>query len=447
MFDLIVRNGQVVTTDGVMTSHIGVRDGRIAALLEPAANPESAQTIDASGMLVLPGLVDAHVHFREPGLTHKEDFDSGSRSAALGGVTTVMVMPTDNPVTTTGDQFAEKKELAVGRCFVDFALQAALAPDTRYVRELADHGAISFEIFLGLLGEPIKIARNDVLVDAMVAAKEAGRVVGATPFDDELAAAAARSVSGKFSNDREQFGASQPPAVEAAGVARAVLAHRIAGGRLHIRQMSTALGLAAFALAGEHATCEVTPHNLWLDRETLIRLGPVAKVVPPLRDAADVEAMRDALAARKLDIVATDHAPHASSEKAAGETELAKAPGGFPGVQTMLPVLLKLASDGVIAYTDIARVAAAEPARIFGLSDRKGAIRPGLDADLILVDPQTPMEVRNADQASKAGRTPFNGLRSPATLVLTILRGEIVMDRGKIVAKPRGKFVSPSSIV
>ena len=208
--------------------------------------------------------------------------------------------------------------------------------------------------------------------------------------------------------------------------------------------MSTALGLAAFGLAEEGVTCEVTPHNLSLDSEALLRLGPVAKVVPPLRDASDAQAMREALAARKIDIVATDHAPHAVSEKAAGEMDLAKAPGGFPGVQTMLPVLLKLADDRVISHSDIARIAAAEPARIFGLSNRKGAIRPGLDADLVLVDPRIPMEVRDADQASKAGRTPFNGLKSSASPVLTMLRGDVVMDRGKVVGKPRGNFVSPS---
>ena len=220
-------------------------------LIEPSAAPEAARTVDASGLLVLPGLVDAHVHFRDPGLTHKEDFDSGSRAAALGGVTTVMVMPTDMPMTATAEQFVEKKERAQGRSFVDFALQAALGADTSSVRELAAEGAVSFEVFLGLLGDPWRLGGNAALVDAMAAARDVDRPVGATPFDDALAAAAGRRIPADLGADRARFAASLPPEVEAAGVARAVLAHRIVGGRLHIRQMSTALGLAALALAGK----------------------------------------------------------------------------------------------------------------------------------------------------------------------------------------------------
>jgi dihydroorotase len=443
MYDLIVRNGLVVSGDGLWRLHVGIRDGRIAALLEPSATPEAGTTIDATGLIVLPGLVDAHVHFRDPGLTHKEDFASGSRAAALGGVTTVMVQPTDNPVTTTAEQFMAKKESAQGRCAVDFALQVAVGPDTSHVQDLARAGAASFEVFLGLLPDPIRIARNEALIAAMTAVREVDGLVGATPFDDELAAAAAREVSA-LSNDRERFSASLPPSIEAAGVARAVLCHQITGGRLHIRQVSTALGLAALAMAGQGVTSEVTPHNLWLTHETLLRIGPLAKVVPPLRDDDDVAAMRDALRAGMIDIVATDHAPHTSEEKSAGEQDLGKAPGGFPGVQTLLPLLLKLVGDGVIGYSDLVRVACETPAEIFRISDRKGSLRPGADADLVLIDPEAPTQIRDADQASKAGRTPFDGWTSPATPVLTMLRGEVIAERGRVVGAPRGRFLAPS---
>lgn len=422
MFDLLVERGSVVEGEGLRPRTLAVKDGKIAALLEPGAG-EALEKIDASGCIVLPGLVDAHVHFREPGLTHKEDFDSGSRAAALGGVTTVMVMPTDKPMTQTPQQLLEKKALAQGRCRVDFALQALLGPDLSQVQALAWEGVVSFEIFLGLLGEGQKIVDSDRLVAALKAVRAVGGVAGVTPFDEGLALKAP----------------SLPPEVEAAGVARALCAHRIAGGRIHLRQISSALGLQALGLAGEGVTSEVTPHNLLLTGDTLTRLGAVAKVVPPLRSEADALAMRQALAAGRISIVATDHAPHAPQEKDAG---LDQAPGGFPGVQTMLPLLLKLVADGALSYAGLVRVACEQPARIFGLFPRKGALRPGSDADLVLVDPARPMRISNADQASKAGRTPFDGWTVPATPRMTLLRGEALCRDGNIVSAPRGRFLS-----
>ncbi len=443
MYDLAILNGVLVSSSGMGQCHVAIRDGRVAALIDPNETPEARETIDANGLMVLPGLVDAHVHFRDPGLTHKEDFASGSRAAALGGVTTVMVQPTDSPITTTVEQFVAKKQSALGRCAVDFALQAALGPDTSHVTGLAREGAISFEVFLGLLPDPIRVVSNHELVAVMTAVRKIDGLVGATPFDDALAAAAAGGAAG-LSDCWTRFTASMPPAIEAAGIARAVLSHRLTGGRLHIRQVSTALGLAALAMADLGVTAEVTPHNLALTEETLLRLGPVAKVVPPLREQSDVDAMRSALHIGQIDIVATDHAPHTREEKAAGEIDLTKAPGGFPGVQTMLPVLLKLVGDGVIDYPDLVRVACEAPADIFRIADRKGSLRPGADADLVLVDPDAPMNIRNQDQASKAGQTPFDGMAVPATIVMTILRGEVIAERGQIVGEPRGRFLAPS---
>ena len=421
MFDLLVEGGSVVQGNELHPRTLAVKDGKIAALLQPGAG-KASEKIDASGCIVLPGLVDAHVHFREPGLTDKEDFDSGSRAAALGGVTTVMVMPTDKPMTQTPQQLLEKKLLAQGRCRVDFALQALLGPDRSHVEALAREGIVSFEIFLGLIDQ--KIEDNATLVAALEAVRYAGGIAGITPYDEGLAARCP----------------SLPPEVEAAGVARALCAHRIAGGRVHLRQISSALGLQAFCLAGEGVTSEVTPHNLLLTGDTLTRLGAVAKVVPPLRSEADTLAMRQALAAGRISIVATDHAPHTPQEKDAG---LDQAPGGFPGVQTLLPLLLKLVAEAVLSYSDLSRVACEAPARIFGLYPRKGTLRPGADADFVVVDPARPMQIRNTDQASKAGRTPFDGWIAPATPVMTFLRGELIAREGAIVGAPRGRFLAP----
>ena len=283
---------------------------------------------------------------------------------------------------------------------------------------------MSFEIFLGLLGEGQKIVDRDTLVGALETVREAGAIAGVTPYDDALAAKAPWL----------------PPEIEAAGVAQALSAHRIAGGRIHLRQISSALGVSALSHAGQGVTSEVTPHNLWLTDETLGRLGALAKVVPPLRPQADVDAVRQALAQQRISIVATDHAPHAPREKDAG---LDQAPGGFPGVQTLLPLLLKLVAENIISYPQLVRVACEEPARIFGLYPRKGTLAVGADADFVIVDPSRPMVIRDADQASKAGRTPFDGWSVPATPTMTFLRGELIAAGGQIRGAPGGRFVSP----
>ena len=408
MLDLLVRGGRVVEPGGLQPRTIAVQAGRVAALLPPGQSPPSRNVLDVDGCIVLPGLVDAHVHFREPGLTHKEDFASGSLAAALGGVTTVMVMPTDSPMTQTAEQFAEKRQLAEGRCHVDFALQALVGPDLSHIERLARAGAVSFELFLGLLGEGRTIRGDEELVSALKAVRAVNRVAGVSQFE----------------------------AAEADGIARIVKAQRASGARVHVRQVSDAHSLPLL----EGVSSEVTPHNLLLTEDTFRRLGAVAKVIPPLRTEQDILAMQQALASGRISIVATDHAPHTPEEKA---QSLEKAPGGFPGVQTMLPLLLGLVSRGMLDYPRLVDAACTQPARLFGLFPQKGALQQGADADLVVIDPARPLQIRDADQASKAGRTPFHGWAAPATPVMTLLRGEVIARNGALARPSYGRFLAP----
>ncbi len=444
MIDLLVRDGIIAGPGGLRRGSLLVAGGRVAGIVEGGTLPEAGQVIDAGGLLVLPGLVDSHVHFRDPGLTAKEDFVSGSRAAAAGGVTTVMIMPTDLPLTMTAEQFAEKRALGEGRSMVDFALQAAVGPDVGQVQALAGQGAVSFELFLSDLPQGVVIADAGELATALRAVAETGRVAGVTPGDDPLTAWTSAEAIARYGTARGGFIVSRPPEVEALGVATACLAARLAGAELHLRQISTALGLAAAgALGGPRVTTEATPHNLCLTDATLAALGPVAKVVPPLRAAAEVAALREALRDGRISMVATDHAPHRPAEKAAGEDDIWKAPGGFPGVQTLLAVMLRLVADGVIDHAGLVRLCCEAPARRFGLYPRKGALLPGSDADFVLVDPARQMTIRNADQQSRAGLTPFAGTEIPATPVLSALRGAVIMRDGAPVGVPAGRFLAP----
>jgi dihydroorotase len=445
MFDLVIRTGSLVTPAGVARRSVGITNGRIAAVLDSGEAPPARETIDADGKMVLPGLVDSHVHFREPGLVHKEGFASGSRSAAAGGVTTVMVMPTDNPMTTTPELFLEKKALAAGACWVDFALQAGLGPDTRHVRALIDLGAVSFEIFLADLAPPMLVDRSSELLACLAALREVNGVAGITPGDDSIVQQLAAMAQSKDPTDRSGFTRSRPPIAEAMSIARVCLAASETSARAHVRQVSCVRSVAVLrGMAPAHLSSEVTPHNLTLDETELIRQGPVAKVSPPLRSQDDIAALRSALRDGTIDIVATDHAPHLPEEKHAGDTDIWKAPGGFPGLQTFLPLMLRLVGEGVLDYPGLVRACCEGPSRLFGIYPKKGTLEVGSDADVVIIDPNKPLTIRNQDQQSKARLTPFDGWIAPATPELVLLRGTVVMRGGRPEGAPRGRFVAPS---
>jgi dihydroorotase len=442
MLDLLVGRGLVIDEGGVREESLAIEGGRVVATIAHGEEPPAREVVDATGKMVLPGLIDSHVHFREPGLTHKEDFSTGTLAAAAGGVTTVMVMPTDNPFTLTPADFSAKRALAEGRTYVDFALQAGLGPAREHVVELADLGAISFEIFMSDLPAELLTGSAADMILSLEAVRDVGGVAGITPGDDSVYRQAKHAAHLEHGGNPRAFLQSRPPEAEALGVAQACIAAECTAARVHLRQISCALSVSVLqALRCKTVTAEVTPHNLLLDEDDFLRLGPVAKVAPPLRTPHDRDAVRRALAVGALDVIATDHAPHHPDEKAAGLYDIWKAPGGFPGVQTFLPLMLHLIEQGVLDYPGLVRSCCANPARLFGLYPRKGALKIGSDADLVIVDPQRPMTIRNEDQLSKMQQTPFEGLRIAARPVMAFLRGRLIMRDGRPAGLAVGRFV------
>jgi dihydroorotase len=438
--DLAIRNARAVHADAEVGCDIGISGGRIAQISAPGTLGARA-VVDAEGLHVLPGLVDAHAHLREPGIVHKEGFQSGTLAAAAGGVTTVMVMPTDNPVTLTPAQFEDKRRLAQGQCHVDFALQAALGTDPSHVPELARLGAISFEIFLADVPETFLVRDAESLLAAMAAVARVGAIAGITPGDHDVVLRRTTEIRARSKGAREDFPPTRPPISEALGIARACVAARETGASIHIRQVSCEAGVQVIRAMREgiRLTAEVTPHNLTLDESELIRQGPVAKVAPPLRPRSDVTAVLDALRGQTIDIVATDHAPHLPAEKAKGAADIWQAPGGLIGLQTFLPVMLGLVERGQLTLSDVVRTCATAPASIFGLG-HKGRIAVGADADLLLVDMKRSTTIRNEDQLSKAASTPFAGQSVKGALAHTFLRGIEIARDGKPCAPPMGNF-------
>lgn len=443
---LIVSGGTVVTSSACLAADVLVEDGCIVAV-SGHGRLTGDVVVDATDLLVLPGLVDAHVHVRDPGLTHKEDFASGTAAAVAGGVTTVMVMPYDDPLTDSGVHLKEKAAVAEGRVFADFALQAAVGSgNLDAVAELIAAGAVSLEVGLADMPERLAVASSAALRELLRRAADAGTVVGVYCEDDSL-------VQGRIAelraNGRRDPAAFVEAKHEVGEVAAATLVAALAaetGARVHVRQVSTAGALRAVDWRRERGadlTVEVTPHHLTLTESDQITGGPDLKVSPPLRSRDDVEALRSALASGRIDMVATDHAPHAPEEKKAGADDIWAAPGGFPGLETFLGVMLQVTGGDA---TTIARTCAEAPARRFGLGDRKGRIAPGFDGDLVLVDPAAAWSPEPGVLRTKARSTPFAGHRLPGRAVCTIVRGHVVVRDGVLVDEPIGRWLAGSGV-
>ena len=414
---------------------VRTESGSVTAVADTVDSDPADRIVDVDGRLLLPGAIDAHVHFREPGDAHKETWTTGSRSAAAGGVTTVVDQPNTAPPTVTGAAFDRKAELATASR-VDYGINGGVTgawePDSLFGRPLLALGEVFLADSTGGMG--IDTGRFAAAVER---AADADAVVtvhaeDATRFDE---AARDRDAGGTGRDaDADCWSQYRSADAEAAAVEEAVETGTDAGATIHIAHTSTPEGVDAAVAGG--ATCEATPHHLFLSREDATELGTYGRMNPPLRSEARREALWTRLVDGTIDVVATDHAPHTTAEK---ETGLWDAPSGVPGVETMLPLLLERARRDEITYERVRDVTAANVARVFGLP-RKGRIAAGYDADLVVVDPERSREIRGADLFSKCGWTPFEGMRGVFPS-LTMVRGTVVYENGEFVGDAVGENV------
>ena len=403
-----------------MSTEVWVKDGRIEAL---GGAHRAEERIDARGMLVLPGAIDVHVHFRDPGPNYKEDWASGSASAAAGGVTTVVDQPNTAPRTMDARSFEEKLEIARHRSCVDFALNGGPGE----IDQLRRAGAQA-------IGEIFSYEHSDRdLAAILVLVGEAGMLACLHAEDGAIIKEKTAELSDR--HDPEVYSLARPAKAEAAAIEKACGISE----RLHICHLSSAQGLAAVEAgrrAGRTVSAEVAPHHLLLNEKDYPKQGSFLKMNPPLRRKADNDALWQALRSGKIDILASDHAPHLPEEK---REDIWEAPPGVPGVETMLPLMLMAVKKNLISLERLVDALSVRPARIFGLA-RKGTIEPGMDADLVIVDSKAVTEI-NADRLhSRAEWTPYQGKQAIFPQI-TILRGRVVWD-GDLQAIPGyGRFL------
>jgi dihydroorotase len=397
--------------------------GRIDAVGEDLSAAASAETIDAAGKRLLPGMIDAHVHFREPGFSHKETWETGSKSAAAGGVTTAIDQPNTDPPTVTGGAVREKAGLATDS-LVDFGINGGVTPDWDPDSLLAAPITALGEVFLA-----DSTGEMGIDADRFRAAVERATGAGVTvtvhaeDADHFEEAALTEADDGRGRNaDADAWSAYRSPEAELAAVERACDVADAVGTRIHVAHTSTPEGIDAASGAG--MTCEVTPHHLLLSRDDLDDLGTFGRMNPPLRSETRRKGVYERVRDGTVEMIATDHAPHTEAEKAA---PIPEAPSGVPGVETALPLLLNEAREGRLGYERVRDLTARNPAAVFDLP-RKGQVTPGYDADLVLFDPEATREIRGRDLHSKCGWTPFEG-RAGVFPEMTMVRGETVYRR------------------
>ncbi|WEL16828.1 Dihydroorotase [Halorhabdus sp. SVX81] len=390
-------------------------DGEQIAAVGEGLSGEDDTEIDATGKRLLPGMIDTHVHFRQPGAGHKETWATGSRSAAAGGVTTVVDQPNTDPPTVDGDAFDQKAGLAADS-IVDFGLNGGVSPrwdpDSLLDRPLFALGEVFLADSTGDMGIDERRFR-----EALAAAAEADVTVTVHAEDESRFNLGARDRS-----DADAWSAYRPARAEIDAVERVCALASEYDVDVHIAHASTPEAIDAAGEAG--VSTEVTPHHLFLSRSNLNDLGTHGRMNPPLRREKRRERVYDRVRNGQVDIIATDHAPHTSGEKDAGIWD---APSGVPGVETALPLLLEEARRGHLSYERVRDLTAANPAALFDLP-RKGRIAEGYDADLVLVDPEATREIRADDLHTTCDWTPFEGW-SAVFPERTIVRGAIVYER------------------
>ncbi|MBH8580685.1 dihydroorotase [Bisbaumannia pacifica] len=431
--DLLVLGGQVVTPAGIERLDVACLGGHIVALGELRRSWSAESTLEAAGLHVLPGVIDTQVHFREPGLTHKETLEAGTRGAVLGGVTGVFEMPNTSPLTLTPEDLAAKFDRADGRAWCDHAFYiGGSAVNAERLAELERlPGCAGVKVFMGSSFGDL-LADDDTVLRRIL---RHGRRRLAVHAEDE-ARLRERRVLVEASGDVCDHPRWRDPRSALMATRRIVAMAAESWRRLHVLHVSTADEMAYLAHHKRRVSVEVTPHHLTLCApECYRRLGSLAQMNPPVRDDGHRQALWRAIRDGVVDVIGSDHAPHTREEKARPYPD---SPSGMTGVQTLVPIMLEHVHQGRLSLPRLADLTSAGPARLFGI-EGKGRIALGYDADLTLVDLSARRTISDAWIASVSGWTPYHGQSVTGWPITTVIRGRTVMRDEALVGRPQGQ--------
>lgn len=433
MYDMILKNGTCVTPSGIMQMDVGIQDGVIVDMGDLNA-AQAKDVIDMTGLHVLPGVIDSQVHFREPGLEHKEDLSTGTAGAALGGVTAVFEMPNTKPSTVTAQDMADKCRRAKDRVWTDIAFFIGAADENVENLPMLERqqGVSGVKIFMGSSTGSL-LVRDDATL-ARVLASGTRRCAVHCEDEDRL--------EERFELVRDGAPVSMHPEWRDAETALRATTRllKLAKGvkrRVHVLHVTTAEEMDLLPQYRDIATVEVTPQHLTLNDEAYDRIGTRAQMNPPIRAQRHVDALWKAVNQGVVDCIGSDHAPHTLEEKA---KPYPNSPAGMTGVQTLVPIMLNHVNEGRLSLERFVDLTSAGPARVFNVA-RKGRIAKGYDADFTIVDMKAERTITDKWIASRSGWTPYDGKKVTGWPMMTIIRGNVVMHDGELIGDPIGEAV------
>lgn len=432
-YDLIVRGGEVANHAGRGRADVGVIDGRIA-FVGDLSQASAGEVVDATGLTVLPGVIDTQVHFREPGLEWKEDLETGSRAAALGGVTAVFEMPNTEPSTTDPEALADKLARARDRMWTDHAFyMGGTHENAKYLGELERlPGCCGVKVFMGASTGTLLVADDDGVREVLRHVKR--RATFHSEDEYRLVERRPLARTGDWTSHPEV----RDPESAIMSTRRLVRLARETGARIHVLHVTTAEEVEFLADHKDVATMELTPQHLTLDGdEAYERLKGLAQMNPPIRNNYHIAGLWRGIEQGVADVLGSDHAPHTLEEKA---RPYPASPSGMPGVQTLVPVMLTHVANGRLSLDRFIDLTSHGANRVFGIAG-KGRMAEGYDADLTIVDLKAKHVLKHEDMATRSGWTPFDGMECTGKAMATIVRGRVVMRDGELVGRAHGRPV------
>jgi dihydroorotase len=438
-YDLILKNGTIVTPKESFKADIAVRNGKIVRTGSLESSCTADDIYNVAGMHILPGIIDAHVHFRDPGLTEKEDFETGSIAAAFGGITTIADMPNTLPVTSNLSRFNEKICIAKEKSYVDFAFFALLPNESAEIEALKRAGALGLKVFLGTSTGDIAPPSQPVLFEQMKVCAKAGIRIGFHAETSALNSYFTSLCAEKTGSSGQLLSEARPVFSEVLAIQTAICYAQYSGAKIHIHHVTSLDGVKLIAEAkqkGINITAETCPHYLLLNAEKYTH-----KVYPPIRGEEHRKALWKAIDDGIIDIIASDHAPHTRSEK---ELPLWEAPAGLCGTETLVPLLLNEVNKGNLSLNDFVRLASETPAKIWGIYPQKGNLLSGADADFTVVDMNKKEKIDINELHSKSKTSPYDRMEIQGKPITTIVRGKFIIRDSRLTeSKGFGNLVSP----
>ncbi|MDP6560028.1 MAG: allantoinase AllB [Candidatus Binatia bacterium] len=452
--DLVIKNGTVVTPESEFEGGVAISAGKFVAIGTSDTLPQGKEEIDAKGKHILPGLIDGHVHFREPGLTHKEDFGTGSTAAVCGGITMVVDMPNTIPPVTHPEQVVEKQKLAEEKSLVDFSvLGVVVQTNADQVLPMAKVGAVGYKIFFGETIGNLPFPDDGQCTEAFKNIAESKLPLCIHAENRQIMYHNLNKLKAEGKNEPVYWEASRPAICEAESVHHAIFFAETFGTKLHVLHMSSkqATQMVRDAKArGMRVTAETGPHYLLRDSKDLAEVGSLLKMNPPVRSRDHGEALWEGLLNGTVDMIATDHSPHTLEEKGSDIYGKLQKPAvwdcisGFCGVETGVPLILTEVNKGRLSLRQYVKLTTENPAKVWQIYPKKGALRLGSDGDITIVDMNKEGVIDVNKLHSKNKPSPWHGWKVKGMPVCTIVRGQVQMRDGQVVGKPIGRMVLPN---